>query len=337
MSNNEVWVYIEQNNSAIAEVSLELLSKARELASKLKVKTGVILLGEKVDNLVEELYHYGADTVYKAENKALAEYTTLPYAHLVCQMIREYKPQIVLYGATTNGRDIAPRVASELKTGLTADCTELQIGDYSSKGQEFKNILYQIRPAFGGNIIATIVSPEHRPQMATVREGVMKLVSPDKKLKGKLVEFEAEISPELVVSEIVKKIQHEKEVDLKAASIIVAAGMGVGSKEGFDLVKKLAHELGGQVAASRAAVDAGFIGHDYQVGQTGTTVRPTLYVAVGISGQIQHIAGMNESNRIIAINNDSDAPIFKIAHYGIVGDFTKVVPKFIEAFKSLKK
>ncbi|MCK5075949.1 MAG: electron transfer flavoprotein subunit alpha/FixB family protein, partial [Calditrichia bacterium] len=190
---------------------------------------------------------------------------------------------------------------------------------------------------FGGNIIATIVSPEHRPQMATVREGVMKLSVPDKKLKGKLIEYKPEISPELILSEVIKKIQHEKEVDLKAASIIVAGGMGVGSKDNFNLIHKLAHELGGEVGASRAAVDAGFIGHDYQIGQTGTTVRPTLYIAIGISGQIQHIAGMTESNRIIAINSDPEAPIFKIAQYGIVGDFTKVVPKFIEAFKSLKK
>ncbi|MCK4908143.1 MAG: electron transfer flavoprotein subunit alpha/FixB family protein, partial [Spirochaetes bacterium] len=338
---NEVWVYIEENDGKIADVSLELLGKARELALKLKVKTGAVLLGDNVKNLVDTLYSYGADKVYLSEDPSLKLFTSLPYANVVCNLIREFEPQIVLYGATTTGRDVAPRIASELKTGLTADCTELQVGDYVSKGKgggkEYKDILYQIRPAFGGNIIATIVSPDHRPQMATVREGVMKTLNPDTVRKGELVEFAANISKDLTISEVLKRISHEKAVDLKSASIIVSGGMGVGTKDNFKLIHDLAHALGGEVGGSRAAVDQGFIPKDHQVGQTGTTVRPKLYIAVGISGQVQHMAGMSESNRIIAINSDPNAPIFQLAHYGIVGDLNAVIPKFIEVFKSLKK
>jgi electron transfer flavoprotein alpha subunit len=243
----------------------------------------------------------------------------------------------VLYGATTTGRDVAPRIASQLRVGLTADCTDLQIGDYTFREKTYKDILYQIRPAFGGNIIATIVSPDHRPQMATVREGVMKMNAPDASKKGKVIEYSAEISDEMLVTEIVEKFQQEKTVNLKGSKIIVSGGMGVGSKENFQLIYDLAHVLGAEVGASRAAVDAGFISKDHQVGQTGTTVRPKLYMAIGISGQIQHRAGMSQSSRIVAINHDPDAPIFQIAHYGIVGDLNEVVPKFIEVFNSLKK
>lgn len=342
MKTNEVWVYIEQNNKKISEVSLELLGKATDLASKLGVKVGAILIGSNVRELADQLYAYGADRVYLLDSPDLKDYTTLPYAYAVVKLIREYEPQIVLYGATTTGRDLAPRVASELKTGLTADCTDLQIGDYvkpsSKEGDKlYKNILYQIRPAFGGNIIATIVSPDHRPQMATVREGVMKMKEPVFNRKGEIIEFKGELPRELFVSEVLKKVQREKTVNLKSANIIVSGGMGVGSKENFKLIYDLAHTLGGEVGASRAAVDAGFISKDHQVGQTGTTVRPRLYIAVGISGQIQHLAGMSESGRIIAINNDPNAPIFNVAHYGIVGDLNDVIPKMIEIYKSLKK
>jgi electron transfer flavoprotein alpha subunit len=255
----------------------------------------------------------------------------------VVELIKKYQPQIALYGATTTGRDVAPRIASELRVGLTADCTDLQIGDHTLKGEEFKDILYQIRPAFGGNIIATIVSPEHRPQMATVREGVMKMNAPDESREGEVVECEVDIPAELLLSKLVKRFQQEKSVNLKGAQIIVSGGMGVGTKENFKLIHDLAHALGAEVGGSRAAVDAGLIGKDHQVGQTGTTVRPKLYVAVGISGQIQHMAGMSESNRIVAINHDANAPIFQIAHYGIVGDLNEVIPRFIEVFNSLKK
>lgn len=341
MKTNEVWVYIEQSDGKIADVSLELLGKGSELASKLGVKTGAILIGDKVSALSKTLFQYGADKVYMAQSPELKHFTTLPYANIVCNLVREYEPQIALYGATTQGRDVAPRIASELRVGLTADCTNLQIGDYTGKTPEgekkYSNILYQIRPAFGGNIIATIVSPDHRPQMATVREGVMKMRVPDASRKGEVIEYQPALSKDMLVTEIVEKIQHEKTVNLKGASIIVSGGMGVGSKENFQLIRDLAHLLGAEVGASRAAVDAGFIPKPHQVGQTGTTVRPKLYIAIGISGQIQHMAGMSESNRIIAINSDPNAPIFKIAHYGIVGDFSDVIPKLIDAYKTLKK
>jgi electron transfer flavoprotein alpha subunit len=337
MKTNEVWVYIEQNNGKIAEVSLELLGKATTLANKLNVKVGAMLLGSDIKKLSNTLISYGADKVYIAENKNLKDFTSLPYAKVVVELIKEYQPQVVLYGASTTGRDVAPRIASELRVGLTADCTDLQIGDYSTKDKEYKNILYQIRPAFGGNIIATIVSPEHRPQMATVREGVMKMNKQDKNRKGELIEFKPKITDELLLTEIIKKFQQEKSVNLKGANIIVSGGMGVGSKDNFKLIHDLAHVLGAEVGGSRAAVDAGFISKDHQVGQTGTTVRPKLYIAIGISGQIQHMAGMNQSSRIVAINHDPNAPIFQIAHYGIVGDLNEIIPKFVEVYKSLKK
>jgi len=275
--------------------------------------------------------------VYVADSPVLKNFRTRPYAATVVSLVKEYEPQIMLFGATTTGRDIAPRVASELRVGLTADCTNLKIGDFQKKDAEYKDILYQIRPAFGGNIIATIVSPDHRPQMSTVREGVMKMNDPDKSRKAEVVEYTPEIPADLQAAEIVERLQQEKSVDLKGAQIIVAGGMGLGTKENFELIRKLAHAVGGEVGGSRAAVDAGFVSSDHQVGQTGTTVRPKLYIAVGISGQIQHLAGMAESNRIIAINSDPAAPIFACAHYGIVGDLNEVVPRFIEAYTSLKK
>jgi electron transfer flavoprotein alpha subunit len=337
MKTNDVWVYIEQHNGKIADVSLELLGKARLLADKLRVNVGAVLPGSAIQSLTETLFTYGADKVYLADHNVLKDYTTLPYAKVVVDLIKKYQPQVVLYGATTTGRDVAPRIASQLRVGLTADCTDLQIGDYSFRENVYKDILYQIRPAFGGNIIATIVSPDHRPQMATVREGVMKMNTPDASKKGKVIEYNAEIPDEMLVTDIVEKFQQEKTVNLKGSKIIVSGGMGVGSKENFQLIYDLAHVLGAEVGASRAAVDAGFISKDHQVGQTGTTVRPKLYMAIGISGQIQHRAGMSQSSRIVAINHDPDAPIFQIAHYGIVGDLNEVVPKFIEVFNSLKK
>jgi electron transfer flavoprotein alpha subunit len=334
---NEVWVFIEQSGGKIADVSLELLGKGSDLAKKLNVKVGALLLGSGVKGLSEKLFQYGADTVYLSDNAELKDFRTLPFAFQVSKLIKENKPQIVLFGASTTGRDMAPRVASELRVGLTADCTNLKIGDFEKKDASYKDILYQIRPAFGGNIIATIVSPDHRPQMATVREGVMKMNVPDAARKGAVVECEVELPKELLCAQIVKRMQEEKTVDLKGAQIIVSGGMGVGSKDNFKLVHQLAHVLGAQVAGSRAAVDAGFISKDHQVGQTGTTVRPKLYIAIGISGQIQHLAGMHESNRIIAINADPAAPIFHAAHYGIVGDLNEVIPRFIEAYKSAQK
>lgn len=331
---NSVMVFIQQDEGKIAEVSIELLSRARELAGKVKAHVSGILIGHDLKKAAATLIPYGVDRLYVVEHKGLAHYTPVPYTKVLVEMIRKHAPQIVLYGATTTGRDIAPRIASALRVGLTADCTDLQIGDYKSKGQQYENILYQIRPAFGGNIIATIVAPERKPQMATVREGVMKMSPPDPSFTGEIIHEDVTLGPDDFPSEIVERVQEEKSVNLKGAQVIVAGGIGVGSKENFNLVHELAHTLGGEVGASRAAVDAGYVSKDHQVGQTGTTVRPKLYIACGISGSVQHRAGMDESARIIAINTDPEAPIFQIANYGIVGDLKEVIPRFIKAFKA---
>jgi len=332
---NNVWVYIQQDDGKPAEVSIELLCKARELADKLNVGVDGVLLGSDVQSEAKKLISYGVDNIFCVEDKRLKTYTPTPYTKVMVDLIKKHKPQIVLYGASTTGRDLAPRIASSLKVGLTADCTELEIGDHKIKDTEFKDILYQIRPAFGGNIIATIVSPEHRPQMATVREGVMKLAEPKPDYKGTVTPIKVEFDEGSdFPTDILERVMEEKTVNLKSARIIVSGGMGVGSEEDFQLIKDLAHTLGGEVGASRAAVDAGFIKHDHQVGQTGTTVRPKLYIACGISGSIQHRAGMDQSARILAINTDPDAPIFQIAHYGIVGDIKEVIPKLIKSYKA---
>ena len=339
MSNN-IWVFVQQDDGKIADVSLQLVSKAGDLARDYNLKSGhsvtveAVLLGDKTKKLAGEVILYGADKVYCIEDPRLKYYTPLPYTKVLVKLIREHEPQIMLYGATTTGRDVAPRVASALKVGLTADCTELEIGNYESKGESFENILYQIRPAFGGNIVATIVSPEKKPQMATVREGVMKLNEPDAKRQGEIVQVPSIVEDSDCLSEIIERVQKEKSVNLTGSQIIVAGGMGVGTKEAFDLLTAFAKTIGADVAASRAAVDAGFISKDHQVGQTGVTVRPKLYIACGISGAIQHRAGMDESAKIIAVNNDPDAPIFQIAHYGIVGEVTTVIPRLMKAFKA---
>ncbi len=331
---NSVMVFIQQDDHKAAEVSLELVCKARELADRLKATVTAVLIGDQVSGEAKTVVSYGVDELFVMEDPRLEHYTPIPYAKVLVDVIKKEQPQIVLYGATTTGRDVAPRVASALKVGLTADCTDLQIGDHEYRDTVYKDILYQIRPAFGGNIIATIVSPENKPQMATVREGVMKLTPPNDGFKGKITPLKAVFADGDFVSEIVKRVKEEKKVDLKGAQIIVAGGIGVGSKEDFKLIKELAHTLGGEVGASRAAVDAGFIPKDNQVGQTGTTVRPKLYIACGISGSIQHRAGMAEAARIIAINTDPEAPIFQIAHYGIVGDLKDVIPRIIKAYKA---
>jgi electron transfer flavoprotein alpha subunit len=310
--------------------------------------------GEPARVLAPALIAAGADTVYLAVHDSLIEYLAQPYARVVTEAVRHFQPQIVLYGATTTGRDLAPRVASALRTGLTADCTDLRIGDHEVKGVEYHDLLYQIRPAFGGNIIATIVSPEHRPQMATVREGVFRLPEPDPGRTGDVVELNVERvsgphegrngkptaagGPILLddldfAVALVRRARENRSVDLKGARVVVSGGVGVGSAAGFALLAELASTLGGVVGASRAAVDAGWIGREHQVGQTGTTVRPKLYVAAGISGSVQHRAGMDQSARILAINSDAQAPIFAIAHYGIVGDLHDVVPKLITAYR----
>ena len=334
MKKNNVMVFIQQDDGTVADVSIELLCKARELADRLGVGVEGAIFGKDLRKQAEKLLPYGVDRINWISHEKLAHYTPLPYTRFMVDLIKDREPQIVLYGATTTGRDLGPRIASALKVGLTADCTDLQIGDHELSGTVYKDILYQIRPAFGGNIIATIVSPEKKPQMATVREGVMKLTPLIPGYKGEIVETKAEIGPELLQSEILECVKEARTVNLKGAQIVVSGGIGAGSKENFDLIVQLAHALGAEVGASRAAVDAGWVQKPHQVGQTGTTVRPKLYIACGISGSIQHRAGMAESSRIIAINTDPHAPIFHIAHYGIVGDLKEVIPAFIKAYKN---
>ena len=331
----EVWVFAEQHGGQLEDTPIELMSKARSLADMLGVQLAAVLLGDGVKDLTTKLVQYGADKVYLAQHPLLTTYQTNSYAKVIYELIHKHKPQIVLYGATIAGRDLAPRIASATRAGLTADCTDLQIGDHTTAKdkQLHKNLLFQIRPAFGGNIVATIINPERWPQMATVREGVMPMPEPDVKRKGQIVEEKVTLARSDLPLEILEEQKRPKKVDLKAARIIVAGGAGVGSKDNFKLIWDLANCLGAAPAATRAAVDLGFIDHDHQVGQTGTTVRPSLYIAVGISGAIQHQAGMSQSQKIVAINNDPEAPIFNLAHYKIIGDLNKVVPMMIKDIK----
>ncbi len=331
----EVWVLAEQHAGKLEDISLELLGRARELADKLGVKVGVMLMGSNISHLAEKIAHYGADKIYVCDNPLLEHYQTNSYTKVACELIEKHKPQIVLYGATPMGRDVAPRIASQIKAGLTADCTDLQIGHHEIKktGEVFDNLLLQIRPAFGGNIIATIINYDRWPQMATVREGVMPMPEPDVSRKGEAVTEKVSVASSDLPLEIIDEVRRSKTVNLKASRIVVAGGAGVGGKDNFRLVWDLANALGGVPAGTRAACDLGFIGADHQVGQTGTTVRPSLYIAIGLSGAIQHQAGMSESKKIIAINNDPDAPIFNIAHYKIVGDLNEIVPMMTKAVK----
>lgn len=333
--NGEVWVFAEQQDGRLADTPIELLGKARQLADTLGVELSAVILGEGIEDSARKLIHYGADKVYVVEHPLLKNYQTNSYAKVIYDLIHKYQPQIVLYGATFTGRDLAPRVASAARAGLTADCTDLQIGDHrAGKNGEFhKNLLFQVRPAFGGNIIATIINYDRWPQMATVREGVVSPPEPDGTRKGQIIKEKAHLDENYLPLEILEEHRRPKTVDLKAARVIVAGGAGVGSKENFRLIWELANCLGAAPAASRAAVDMGFIDRDHQVGQTGTTVRPSLYIAVGISGAVQHQAGMSESQKIIAVNNEPEAPIFQIAHYKIVGDLNKVVPLMIKAVR----
>jgi electron transfer flavoprotein alpha subunit len=331
----EVWVFAEQYKGTLQDVPLELMSKGRQLADQLGVQLAAVLLGDNVGPLSEKLAQYGADKVYIAEHPLLEHFQTNSYSKIICELIEKYTPQIVLYGATPVGRDLAPRIASTMRAGLTADCTDLQIGSHEIKksGEVHENLLFQIRPAFGGNIIATIINYDRWPQMATVREGVMPMPVPDVSREAEVVKETAHLSAADLPIEIIKEEMKKKTVNLKGAKIIVAGGAGVGSKDNFRLVWDLANCLGGTPGATRAAVDLGFIDHDHQIGQTGTTVRPSLYIAIGISGAIQHLAGMTDSKKIIAINNDPNAPIFNTAHYKIVGDLNEVVPMMINAVK----
>lgn len=338
---NNVIVYCEYEDGKVADVSLELLTKGRKLADKLGVKLEALVIGDKLEGIENQLYPYGVDVVYKVEDERLYPYTSNPHAAVLIKLFKMIKPQVCLMGATCIGRDLGPRVSSSLHSGLTADCTALEIGDHKDPktGKEYTNLLYQIRPAFGGNIVATIVNPECRPQMATVREGVMKKEVLDPAYKGVAVSLNANdfVDPAEYVVKIIERHIAKSKINIKNSPIIVAGGYGVGSKEGFDMLFELANVLGAEVGATRAAVDAGFTEHERQIGQTGVTVRPKLYIACGISGQIQHIAGMKESSIIISINNDPNAPINAIADYVITGDYEEVVPKLIKYYKKNSK
>jgi electron transfer flavoprotein alpha subunit len=330
-----IWVFIEQAGGRIADVSLELTGRARELADPLGYEVVGLLCGNDVEGLAQEVIRRGADRVLLADHPELAHYRTLPYARVAIAEARRHRPEIFLVGGTPNGRDLAPRIASALRCGLTADCTDLQIGDHHIKRDDrtVRNLLFQIRPAFGGNLIATIVNPDTRPQMATVREGVMRMPAADVSRTGVVERVTPEFEPGDFALEVLSRQVRHSTVRLKDATVVVAGGAGITDPATFDALRELANVLGGEVGASRAAVDAGFIERDHQVGQTGTTVRPRLYIAAGISGAVQHRAGMDQSSKIIAINTDPNAPMFQIAHYRIVGDAAKVVPMMIKALR----
>ena len=338
---NNVFVICEIDEGKVADVSLELMTKGRSLANQLNCKLEALILGHNLKGIEKELYPYGADVVHIGDDERLDPYTTLPHTSVIVNLFEKEKPQIALLGASTFGRDLGPRVSSALVSGLTADCTSLEIGPHEDKKAKkvYEDLLYQIRPAFGGNIVATIINPDCRPQMATVREGVMKKEVYDANYKGKVnnIDVDKVLKPEDLVVKVIERHMEKSKVNIKNSSIIVAGGYGVGSKENFAQLQELAEVLGGEVGASRAAVDAGYAPHERQIGQTGVTVRPKLYIACGISGQIQHAAGMEESSMIIAINNDPNAPINKIADYAITGDVGEVVPKLIKFYKQNTK
>lgn len=338
---NNLFVYCEIEDGIIADVSLELLTKGRSLANQLNCQLEAIVAGSNLKDIEKQVLPYGVDKLHVFDAEGLYPYTSLPHTAILVNLFKAEQPQVCLMGATVIGRDLGPRVSSALFSGLTADCTSLEIGDHEDKkaGKVYKNLLYQIRPAFGGNIVATIVNPENRPQMATVREGVMKKEILDKNYQGEVIHHDASkfvADTDYVVKVIERHIEKAKH-NLKGSPIVVAGGYGMGSKEGFNMLFDLAKVLNGEVGASRAAVDAGFADHDRQIGQTGVTVRPKLYIACGISGQIQHIAGMQESSMIISINNDPDAPINTIADYVINGTVEEVVPKMIKYYKRNSK
>ena len=334
-----VYVFAQQVDNEISGIALELLGKGKELAAKLETEVTAVLIGYNVKGLADKLAEYGADKVILVDDPELETYRTEPYAHALASVIKKYKPDVFLVGATAIGRDLGPRVSARIHTGLTADCTQLEIGDFpliAVPGQEQKHKqLLMTRPAFGGNTIATIACPDYRPQMATVRPGVMQKLTPDNSRKAEVVEFNPGFVPDNCYTEILKIVKEVSSVaDIQAAKILVSGGRGVGSPENFKLLDDLAEVLHGTVSCSRAVVDSGWKPKDLQVGQTGKTVRPHVYFAIGISGAIQHVAGMEESDIIIAINKDENAPIFDVADYGIVGDLNKVVPLLTEKLKA---
>ncbi|KAB3533291.1 electron transfer flavoprotein subunit alpha/FixB family protein [Alkaliphilus pronyensis] len=325
-----VWVFIEQRDGEVQKVSLELLGKGRQLADQLETKVTALIMGDNVASKAQELIYCGADEVIIAEDPLLKIYMTEPYTKVMSELIEEKNPDIVLIGASSIGRDLAPRVSARVYTGLTADCTSLEIDE------ETKSLL-MTRPAFGGNIMATIICPDHRPQMSTVRPGVMVEMEMDTTRKGEIVKVKPKLSNDDINIEILEIVKEKKQkVKIEEAGVLISGGRGLGKAEGFESLKLLATELGGLVSGSRAVVDAGWLDRDYQVGQTGKTVRPEVYFACGISGAIQHVAGMEESEFIIAINKNPEAPIFEVADVGVVGDVNKVIPALIEELKTLK-
>jgi electron transfer flavoprotein alpha subunit len=323
---NEVWIFAEQRNGKLSKVVFELLGKANELAKKLNVKVGSILVCEKDDNLSKELIEYGSDKVYLIEDELLKDYKTDSYTKVISDLINKEKPQIIIYGATNIGRDLAPRIAQRITTGLTADCTGLDIDE--------DNLLVQTRPAFGGNIMAMIKCPKHKPQMSTVRPGIFKILEKDGSKEGDIIKVKASINEKDSLSKVIEIIKSKKKkVNLEEAQIIISGGRGLCDKENFKLIEELASLIGAEVGASRAVVDAGWMAKDHQVGQTGKTVRPKVYMACGISGAIQHRTGMQNSDIIIAINKDPNAMIFSIADYGIVADVKQFIPALIDELK----
>lgn len=328
-SYKNVWIFAEQREGKIAPVVIELLGEGRKLAKEVDAELCAILLGKDVDGLAKELITFGADKVYVADDALLEKYTTDAYTKVIKDAIDEIKPEIMLFGATHIGRDLAPRIASRVGTGLTADCTKLEIDPEDKK-------IKQTRPAFGGNIMATIICPNHRPQMSTVRPGVMDKAEKDETRTGEVIALDYKITQDDIRTTVLETVKTKKDlVSLTDANVIVSGGLGLGEPEGFEMLKKLADKLGGVVGSSRAAVDAGWIDHSHQVGQTGTTVKPNLYIACGISGAIQHLAGMQSSDFIIAINKNPAAPILEIADYGVVGDLHEIVPMLIEKLDSV--
>ena len=336
-----VYVFAQQVDNKVSGIAYELLGKAKELAAPLNTQVTAVLIGSDVKNLCDSLAEYGADRIIVVDDPELKEYRTEPYAHTLASVINEYKPEIVLVGATAIGRDLGPTVSARVATGLTADCTVLEIGDFplvpipGKESEQKHNQLLMTRPAFGGNTIATIACPNNRPQMATVRPGVMQKIDPVKGAKAEIIEFNPGFKPNnkyVTIKEVVKAVNDV--ADIMDAKILVSGGRGVGSPENFKILEDLAAALGGMVSCSRAVVDSGWKPKDLQVGQTGKTVRPNVYFAIGISGAIQHVAGMEESDVIIAINKDEDAPIFDVADYGIVGDLNKIVPQLTAAIKA---
>ena len=336
-----VYIYAQQVDNEISSIAYELLGKGKELAADLGTDVTAVLLGSNVKGLCDKLAEYGADKVIVVDDPELETYRTEPYAHALASVINEYKPEIMLVGATAIGRDLGPTVSARVATGLTADCTVLEIGDFplvavpGKEDEQKHNQLLMTRPAFGGNTIATIACPDNRPQMATVRPGVMQKIDKIEGAKAEIIEYNPGFTPNnryVEIQEIVKAVGQVQ--NIMDAKILVSGGRGVGSAENFKMLDDLAEALGGMVSCSRAVVENGWKAQDYQVGQTGKTVRPNVYFAIGISGAIQHVAGMEESDLIIAINKDADAPIFDVADYGIVGDLNKIVPALTEAIKA---